>query len=89
VVLWAIGMGSTNPAAPASQVLGTAYPVSDLSSVKVKFGSVDATVSWAGLVYAGEFQVNVLVPPGLTGDQPVVLTVGGQSTQADAFLNFQ
>jgi uncharacterized protein (TIGR03437 family) len=89
VVLWAIGMGSTNPAAPAGQVLGTAYPVSDLSSVKVKFGSVDATVSWAGLVYAGEFQVNVLVPPGLTGDQPVVLTVGGQSTQADAFLNFQ
>jgi uncharacterized protein (TIGR03437 family) len=70
-------------------VLATAYPISDLSSVKVKFGSVDAPVSWAGLVYAGEFQVNVLVPPGLSGDQPVVLTVGGQSTQPNAFLNFQ
>jgi uncharacterized protein (TIGR03437 family) len=40
-------------------------------------------------VYAGEFQVNVLVPPGLSGDQPVVLTVNGQSTQPNAFLNFQ
>jgi uncharacterized protein (TIGR03437 family) len=89
VVLYAIGMGSTNPAPPAGQVLQTAYPVTDLSSVKVKFGSVDATVSWAGLVYAGEFQVNVLVPSGLSGDQPVVLTVGGQSTQPNAFLTFQ
>ena len=89
LTLWAIGMGSTNPAAPAGQVLLTAYPVTDLSRVKVKFGSVDATVSWAGLVYAGEFQVNVLVPPGLSGDQPVIMTVDGQSTQPNAFLNFQ
>jgi uncharacterized protein (TIGR03437 family) len=89
VVLYAIGMGSTNPAAPAGQVLQTAYPVSDPSSVKVKFGSVDATVSWAGMTYAGEFQVNVLVPSGLSGDQPVVLTVGGVSTQPNAFLSFQ
>jgi uncharacterized protein (TIGR03437 family) len=89
VVLWAIGMGSTNPTAPAGQVLQTAYPVSDLSSVKVKFGSVDATVSWAGLVMAGLFQVNVLVPPGLSGDELVLLTVDGQATQPNAYLNFQ
>jgi uncharacterized protein (TIGR03437 family) len=89
VVLYAIGMGSTNPAAPSGVVLPTAYPVSDLSSVKVTFGSVPATVSWAGMVYAGEFQVNVLVPSGLSGDEPVVMTVGGQSTQANTYLTFQ
>jgi uncharacterized protein (TIGR03437 family) len=89
LTLWVIGMGGTNPAAPAGQVLETAYPISDLSRVRVRFGSVDATVTWAGLVYAGEFQVNVLVPPGLSGDQPVVLTVDGHSTQANAYLNFQ
>jgi uncharacterized protein (TIGR03437 family) len=89
LTLWALGMGSTNPAAPAGQVLQTAYPISDLSRVKVRFGSVDAPVSWAGLVMAGLFQVNVLVPPGLSGDQPVVMTVDGHSTQPDAFLNFQ
>ncbi len=89
VVLYAIGMGSTNPAAPVGVVLPTAYPVTDLSSVKVTFGSANATVLWAGLVYAGEFQVNVQVPPGLSGDQPVVMTVGGQSTQPKAYLNFQ
>ena len=89
IVLYAIGMGSTNPAAPAGQVLQTAYPVTDLSSVKVTFGSVPATVSWAGMVYAGEFQVNVLVPSGLSGDEPVVMTVGGQPTQASAYLTFQ
>jgi uncharacterized protein (TIGR03437 family) len=89
LTLWALGMGSTDPAAPAGRVLGTAYPVSDLSSVKVRFGSVDAPVSWAGLVMAGLFQVNVLVPPGLSGDQQVVMTVDGHSTQANAFLSFQ
>jgi uncharacterized protein (TIGR03437 family) len=89
LTLWALGMGSTNPAAPAGRVLDTAYPISDLSRVKVRFGSLDAPVSWAGLVMAGLFQVNVLVPPGLSGDEPVVMTVDGQSTQPDAFLNFQ
>jgi uncharacterized protein (TIGR03437 family) len=89
LTLWALGMGSTSPAAPAGRVLDTAYPISDLSRVQVRFGSVDATVTWAGLVYAGLSQVNVLAPPGLSGDQPVVLTVDGYSTQADAFLNFQ
>ncbi|MGA2325613.1 MAG: SBBP repeat-containing protein [Bryobacteraceae bacterium] len=89
LTLWALGMGSTNPAPPAGQVLQTAYPISDLSRVKVRFGSLDAPVSWAGLVMAGLFQVNVLVPPGLSGDEPVVMTVDGQSTQANAFLNFQ
>ncbi|MGO9129962.1 MAG: hypothetical protein ACLQIS_09550 [Bryobacteraceae bacterium] len=89
VVLYAIGMGSTNPAAPSGVVLPTAYPVSDPSSVKVQFGSVNATVSWAGMVHAGEFQVDVLAPPGLSGDEPVVMTVGGQSTQANASLTFQ
>ncbi|MGO9132303.1 MAG: SBBP repeat-containing protein [Bryobacteraceae bacterium] len=90
VVLYAIGMGSTNPAAPSGVVLPTAYPVSDLSSVKVTFGSANATVLWAGMTYAGEFQVNVQVPPGISpGDQPVVMTVGGVSTQPKAYLNFQ
>jgi uncharacterized protein (TIGR03437 family) len=89
LVLYAIGMGSTNPAAPSGVVLPTYYPVSDLSSVKVTFGSVPATVSWAGMVYAGEFQVNVQAPAGLSGDEPVVMTVGGQSTQPNAYLNFQ
>jgi uncharacterized protein (TIGR03437 family) len=55
----------------------------------VTFGSVPATVSWAGMVYAGEFQVNVQAPAGLSGDEPVVMTVGGQSTQPNAYLNFQ
>jgi uncharacterized protein (TIGR03437 family) len=41
------------------------------------------------MVYAGEFQVNVLVPSGLSGDEPVVMTVGGQPTQASAYLTFQ
>jgi uncharacterized protein (TIGR03437 family) len=89
LALWALGMGDTDPAAPVGRVLTAAYPVSDLSQVKVKFGSLDAPVSWAGLVMAGLFQVNVLVPAGLSGDQPVVITVDGHSTQPDAFLTFQ
>jgi uncharacterized protein (TIGR03437 family) len=46
-------------------------------------------VQFAGLTYAGVFQINIQVPQ-LTrdGDLPVVLSVGGRSTQANALLNF-
>ena len=47
------------------------------------------TVLYAGLTYAGVYQVNIQVPSGLgTGELPVVMTVNGQVTQG-ATLNFQ
>ena len=89
IEVFANGLGPTNPPAPAGTVLTTAYPVPDLSKVKVTIGGQDAAVVYAGLVGAGLYQLNVLVPSGLgLGDLPVVMTVNGIPAKA-ATLNFQ
>jgi uncharacterized protein (TIGR03437 family) len=40
-------------------------------------------------VAPGEYQFNITVPGGLTGDNLVVLKVNGVSTQANAYLTVQ
>lgn len=90
IVLYANGLGPTNPPYPPGEVLTMAYRMSDLSLVRVTVGGVSAAVQYAGMVYAGLFQVNVQVPDGIgEGDLPVVLHIGGQSTQPDAVLPFR
>jgi uncharacterized protein (TIGR03437 family) len=46
--------------------------------VTVTIGGKDATVAYNGLTqgFVGLYQINVVVPSGLTGIQPVVITVG-------------
>ncbi|HLK63492.1 MAG TPA: ECF-type sigma factor [Bryobacteraceae bacterium] len=49
----------------------------------IKIGGVTATVQFAGLVAPGEFQFNVVVPPGTTdGDQPSPPHNAGVTTPA-------
>jgi len=45
--------------------------------VAVTIGGKPATVTYAGLTQSlvGLYQVNAVVPAGLTGSQPIVLTV--------------
>jgi uncharacterized protein (TIGR03437 family) len=88
--LFAEGLGPTAMPYPAGQVLAQPYPVADLSQVQVTVDNLPAVVQFAGMTFAGVFQVNIQVPQ-LTrgGDLPVVLTVDGQSTPANALLNFQ
>jgi len=53
----------------------------------VTIGGVPATVQFAGLVGPGEFQFNVVVPPGLgNGDQTITAAYNGASTQAGTLL---
>jgi uncharacterized protein (TIGR03437 family) len=56
----------------------------------IKIGGMNATVRFAGLVAAGEFQFNVVVPASLVdGDQPITATVNGVNTQSGAMLSVQ
>jgi uncharacterized protein (TIGR03437 family) len=88
--LFATGLGATTPPYPNGQVLTTAYPVADLSQIGVTVGGVPAPVSFAGMTYAGVYQVNIQVPNGIAdGDQPVVLSILGETTQSNALLTFQ
>jgi len=90
LALYANGLGATTPAAPEGVVLTTAYPVDDLSRIKVTIAGHDVPVLFAGLVGAGLYQINIQVPAGLDkGELPVEMYVSGQPTQGGVTLNFQ
>jgi uncharacterized protein (TIGR03437 family) len=78
VVIYATGLGATNPSfatgTAANQINTTAMPVS------VTIGGQNATVMSSGLTQGlvGLYQVNAIVPSGMTGSQPVVITVGSK-----------
>ena len=87
IVLYANGFGPTNAAVVSGSISqgGTLSPVPGVS-----IGGVNATVAFAGLGAPGQFQFNVVVPPSLAdGDQPVVATYNGSSTQAGAMIAVQ
>jgi uncharacterized protein (TIGR03437 family) len=79
--IYATGLGPTTPAVPAGQLVGKSAPVSDLTQLHVTIGGVAATVQYAGIVLAGEYQINVLVPQVANGDQPILATIAGVSSQ--------
>jgi uncharacterized protein (TIGR03437 family) len=86
LLLFGTGFGPTNPASPIGTTFGTANPT---ATVTATFGGVPATVQFAGLVAPGEYQFNILVPNVPAGDNLVVLTVGGATTQANAYVAVQ
>ncbi|HUB82418.1 MAG TPA: SBBP repeat-containing protein [Bryobacteraceae bacterium] len=86
--LYGTGFGPTNPSTNFAQTF-TGAPVTT-NTVTATIGGVTATVEFAGLVYPGEYQFNILVPNGVpAGDNLVVLKVNGITTQANAYLTIQ
>jgi uncharacterized protein (TIGR03437 family) len=88
VQLYGTGFGATNPATPA---LKTVTAVANTANrVTATVGGVDAVVQFAGLVAAGEDQINIVVPASLPdGDHKVVTTVNGVSSPDNAFITVQ
>ena len=88
IVLYATGLGTTSPAAPNGSVLTA--PLTLATPPTVTIGGTPATVTYAGLIGPGVYQVNVVVPNSApAGDAAIVVTVGGQQSQANAFLSIQ
>jgi hypothetical protein len=57
---------------------------------KVTIGGMPATITFAGIVEAGLYQLNVVVPAGaVNGNQALVATVEGASTQQNVLLAVQ
>lgn len=81
IVVFANGFG--NASAPV--VSGSENQSGILSPLPVvKIGGVTATVSFAGLVFPGEYQFNVQVPTGLAdGDQEITASYGGRALQLE------
>jgi uncharacterized protein (TIGR03437 family) len=87
VMLYANGFGTTSaPVVSGSSAQGgtlSTYPV-------IKIGGIAATVQYAGLVFPGEFQFNVVVPPTAPdGDNSLTATYNGLTTQVGTLITVQ
>jgi uncharacterized protein (TIGR03437 family) len=87
ILLYGTGFGPTNPTTNFGLTFSGAPPT--VNTVTATIGGVPATVQFAGLVAPGEYQFNILVPSGLSGDNLVVLKVSGVSSQPNAYLTVQ
>jgi endo-1,4-beta-xylanase len=86
IQIFGTGAGVTNPAT-ADGLLVLSTPLPQIAA-KATIGGVDCPVSYAGAAYGlvgGVLQVNVVVPAGVqSGEQPVVVTIGGVPSQQAA-----
>jgi uncharacterized protein (TIGR03437 family) len=92
IVLWATGLGPTNPAAPGGQVTPSDTVYSVPGKVTVTVGSVGATVYGAALTpgTAGLYQIAIQIPGSLgNGDYPVLAAVGGVSSAVGPLIAVQ
>jgi uncharacterized protein (TIGR03437 family) len=84
VELYGTGFGPTAPVVAAGTLFSGSAPVT--GKVTVTIGGAPAAVSYAGMVGAGLYQVNVTVPSLANGTYPVVAQVAGVSTQSGVNL---
>lgn len=87
VDLYGTGMGPTNPAAPDGINFSQTYPATNLAAFAVTVGGKAAVVNSAGLVSPGIFEINIVIPSGISGgDQPVTFSVNGIAAQSNLML---
>ncbi|HXP87260.1 MAG TPA: IPT/TIG domain-containing protein [Bryobacteraceae bacterium] len=87
ILLFANGFGPTS----ATVTGGSLQQSGTLPSTPVvTIGGIPATVTFAGLISPGLYQFNVVVPASApSGDNALVATYNGQSTQADVLLTIR
>ncbi len=90
LTLFMTGLGATDPAFDAGVLPDKAAATVQKASVSVNGVTLpDGDVLYAGVApgFAGLYQVNIKVPANAPdGDLPVVVTIGGVSTPAGAFI---
>ena len=89
IALYATGFGPTAPAVPAGQIVSAPAPLATPNQLEVRVGPSVARVSYAALIAAGVYQIQIVVPPLPDGDAPVMAQIGGAGTQASVWLAIQ
>jgi uncharacterized protein (TIGR03118 family) len=85
IVLYGTGFGVTSPTAPEGQLITT--PLTLAPPPIVTIGATASQVDYAGLIYAGLYQINVTVPASTaSGDVPVVALVGATASPGSAAI---
>jgi len=84
IVIYATGGGLTSPASVTGAVAGASL-MKTTAPVTVLIGGISATVTYAGSapgLVEGVLQINAVVPTSISaGNQPILVTVGGNSSQ--------
>lgn len=93
VILWGTGEGVTDPPGVDGRLAIGVLPT-PVAAVSVTIGGLAATVEYAGAapnLMPGVFQINAQVPQGVQpgNNVPVVVTIGGATTQAGVTLAVQ
>ncbi len=81
IILYANGLGATNPPVTPGTLYSGAAPLVDTATVSI--GGVPATVSFAGLIGAGLYQLNVAVPQVAAGNQSILVTLTSGGSTVD------
>ncbi len=80
--IYCAGLGAVNPPMPDGMAASASPASHTVNPVTVTVGDKPAQVLYSGMApgLAGLYQVNVIVPPGITPapDVPIILTVAGQ-----------
>ena len=69
--------------APSGTAISSPIP---LDGVGIMIGNTAATVSYAALVAAGQFQVNFTVPQIADGEYPITVSVSGKTSPSNVLL---
>jgi metallophosphoesterase (TIGR03768 family) len=86
ISLYGTGFGPTAPAVPAGQIVGSPAPLATPNGPEIRVGSSVSAIQFAGLVAAGVYQFNIVVPPLPDGDAPVMAQIGGAGSLPGVWL---
>ncbi len=89
ILVYGTGFGPTAPPAPADEIIRSAAPLANPSSLTIRIGGVSANVQFAGISGAGLYQFNVEVPDVPDGDQAIVAEISGLATQPNVFITLR
>lgn len=87
ILLFGVGFGPTDPQVPAGQAYSGAAATT--GKVVITKGGVPAEVQFSGLVSAGLYQFNVVIPQTASGDQALQAIVAGAKTPNGVVLAVQ
>jgi len=93
IVIYANGAGVTSPAGVTGAVAPSTTLLHPVAPVSVTIGGITATIAYAGSapgLVEGVLQINAIVPTTISaGNQPIQITVGSASSQANVTIPVQ
>jgi uncharacterized protein (TIGR03437 family) len=87
VQFYATGLGPTNPARPADQVVPAATPLVNTPAIRIN--DVPVQILGSALVGSGLYQINATIPDVPNGDQPIVVEIGGARSSSSVSITIQ